>query len=308
MHGAPRAGKFSFEGREWRAVSPEAIHLITAMLTHEHLKRPLAESLLKHKWFKIQEETSDVDSNPIGSMMMDRLRQFGGMQRMKRLALTCLVRTLNNRDVKHLLVRPLRYAGCSSSTREWLGLSNGVPPVPGWQHAVHGRLCRPSAFCRITATQPSQRMQEYFEAKDPEKTGFLDHDQFHLALEKVGASMPAAELESLIAMFPESDRHGRINYNDFVAAMLDTSCVAKQDSAVRRSFEVRPLPLSQQLKLWCSASWHLSCAVLEPLIAMFPESDRHGRTNYNDFVAAMLNASCVAKQDSAVRRSFEVRA
>lgn len=50
--------------------------------------------------------------------------------------------------------------------------------------------------------------------------------------------MAFSEMEALLAMSPESDAHGRVNYNDFVAAMLDTSCVAKEQGAVRRSFEV----------------------------------------------------------------------
>jgi serine/threonine protein kinase len=99
------AGKYSFEGKEWGFVSKEAIELASSMIVLDPQKRIKAANVLNAKWFRTQEQTSHDDSNPIGSMMMDRLRQFGGMQRMKRLALTCLVRTLNNRDVKSLLVR-----------------------------------------------------------------------------------------------------------------------------------------------------------------------------------------------------------
>ena len=147
-----------FEGKEWQAVSSDAIALITAMLTYDHVQRPGAEALLTHKWFQIQEGLNDGDSNPIGSLMMDRLRQFGGMQRMKRLALTCLVRTLNNRDVKSLLVRlsplpceeparaPLPAPICARDVKSLLVRLSPLPCVPGLEQG-HGR--RASAACPV---------------------------------------------------------------------------------------------------------------------------------------------------------------
>jgi calcium-dependent protein kinase len=54
----------------------------------------------------------------------------------------------------------------------------------------------------------------------------------------VGAVIEFSELESLLEMYPDGEQHGMINYNDFVAAMLDTACVTKERKAVRRSFEV----------------------------------------------------------------------
>ena len=147
-----------FEGKEWQAVSSDAIALITAMLTYDHVQRPGAEALLTHKWFQIQEGLNDGDSNPIGSLMMDRLRQFGGMQRMKRLALTCLVRTLNNRDVKSLLVRlsplpceeparaPLPAPMCARDVKSLLVRLSPLPYVPGTSRACscaspHSHVC-----------------------------------------------------------------------------------------------------------------------------------------------------------------------
>ena len=80
--------------------------MISCMLAMDGSKRATAAQLLQHPWFREQEAQAAGASSPMGSLMMQRLKQFGGMQRMKRLALKCLVRTLNNRDVKRLLVRP----------------------------------------------------------------------------------------------------------------------------------------------------------------------------------------------------------
>ena len=84
----------------------------------EGSKRATAVQLLQHPWFREQEAQAAGASSPMGSLMMQRLKQFGGMQRMKRLALKCLVRTLNNRshcghEARRPLARGVRKPNCT---------------------------------------------------------------------------------------------------------------------------------------------------------------------------------------------------
>ena len=216
------------------------------MLVMDVAKRSTAEQLLQHAWFKTQAASVESASNPMGSLMMQRLKQFGGMQRMKRLALKCLVCTLNNRDVKRLLVRLscfkdrelgdfletevyVRTPECKTRM-SWSGtcVTDTLVSTKIYNNHLTDVCAKTDALfkrCRCD-------VQELFEANDPEKTGRLDRDSFHQALERVGATIEFEELESLLELDPAIDADGMIDYNDFVAAMLDTDRVSKKREAV----------------------------------------------------------------------------
>jgi calcium-dependent protein kinase len=79
-------------------------------------------------------------------------------------------------------------------------------------------------------------LQELFMAMDKDNDGRINSQDLHQALAQVGAAIDEEEMSEL---FQVSDMSGQgvIDYEEFIAAMLDSNRVAKRRDAVRRSFE-----------------------------------------------------------------------
>eukprot|EP00879_Flechtneria_rotunda_P013370 GHRR01013960.1.p3 GENE.GHRR01013960.1~~GHRR01013960.1.p3 ORF type:complete len:146 (+),score=54.78 GHRR01013960.1:753-1190(+) len=73
-------------------------------------------------------------------------------------------------------------------------------------------------------------------AMDKDNDGRICASDLHQALEQVGAAIDEDEMAEL---FNASDMSGQglIDYEEFIAAMLDSKRVAQRRGAVRRSFE-----------------------------------------------------------------------
>jgi calcium-dependent protein kinase len=73
--------------------------------------------------------------------------------------------------------------------------------------------------------------QELFVAMDRNNDGCIDSNDLHAALEKVGAAIDEKEMKDLFSA-SDVDGTGKINYDQFIAAMLDTNRVAKRKDVV----------------------------------------------------------------------------
>jgi calcium-dependent protein kinase len=71
---------------------------------------------------------------------------------------------------------------------------------------------------------------------DKDNDGRINSQDLHQALKQVSATIDEEEMSEL---FQVSDMSGQgvIDYEEFIAAMLDSNRVAKRRDAVRRSFE-----------------------------------------------------------------------
>jgi calcium-dependent protein kinase len=73
-------------------------------------------------------------------------------------------------------------------------------------------------------------------AMDTNNDGRIDSQDLHKALEKVGAAIDESEMQDLFHA-SDIDGSGQIDYEEFIAAMLDSNRVARRKEAVRKSFE-----------------------------------------------------------------------
>ena len=142
--------------------------------------------------------------------MVKRLRAFAGMSRMKRLALVVLARTLTDNDVKRLRVRTV-LGGVLASAKVTQCVSQG--PL--------------KTLSPLSSSLP----QELFVAMDTNQDGRIDSNDLHKALEKVGAAIDEVEMQELF-LASDIDGTGQIDYEEFIAAMLDSNRVARRKEAV----------------------------------------------------------------------------
>ncbi len=71
---------------------------------------------------------------------------------------------------------------------------------------------------------------------DTNQDGRIDSDDLHNALAKVGAAIDEVEMQELFHA-SDIDGTGQIDYEEFIAAMLDSNRVAKRTEAVSECVE-----------------------------------------------------------------------
>ncbi|KAJ9522392.1 hypothetical protein QJQ45_008319 [Haematococcus lacustris] len=91
-------------------------------------------------------------------------------------------------------------------------------------------------LARTLTDNDVKRLRELFAAMDTNNDGRIDSQDLHNALEKVGAAIAESEMQELFHA-SDIDGTGQIDYEEFIAAMLDSNRVARRKEAVRKSFE-----------------------------------------------------------------------
>ncbi|KAF5836831.1 kinase-like domain-containing protein [Dunaliella salina] len=91
-------------------------------------------------------------------------------------------------------------------------------------------------LARTLTDNDVKRLRELFAAMDTNNDGRIDSQDLHNALEKVGAAIDESEMQDLFHA-SDIDGTGQIDYEQFIAAMLDSNRVARRKEAVRKSFE-----------------------------------------------------------------------
>lgn len=80
------------------------------------------------------------------------------------------------------------------------------------------------------------QVQDLFMTMDKDDDGRIDSRDLHQALEQVGAAIDEHEMQELFQA-SDMDGRGQIDYEEFIAAMLDSNRVAQRTDAVRKSFQ-----------------------------------------------------------------------
>ncbi|MEW5313687.1 MAG: hypothetical protein WDW38_005232 [Sanguina aurantia] len=132
-----------------------------------------------------------------------------------------------------------------------------------------------------------KRLRELFLAMDENLDGRINSTDLHKALEKVGAAIEEAEMAELFSA-SDIDGTGLIDYEEFIAAMLDSSRVARRKDAVRQSFEELDrdgdgfITAEDLVKVMMPRG-----ASIELAREMVNEVDSQGRVDYNEFAKMM---------------------
>jgi calcium-dependent protein kinase len=100
-----KTGKFSFNGKEWSAISPEAKNLIKLMLTYDPKERIAAEETLRNPWITKFSVNRNI-ANPIlfGNKddikrPFENLRKFNAKQKLQQATIAFLVHHVSSSDM-----------------------------------------------------------------------------------------------------------------------------------------------------------------------------------------------------------------
>ncbi|KAF8066328.1 CPK24 [Scenedesmus sp. PABB004] len=206
------AGAYSFANREWQCVTEGAKQAVTAMLAVDPRERASAAELLATPWL--------VDSSG-GSPGGSQDGSPGGSPRAAAAAAAPAA--------------PATRRARSSGDGAALG-THMVRRLRAFAAMSHMKRLALVVLARSLTSRDVARLRELFLAMDKDEDGHINAADLHAALTHVGGVLAPGELDELLRLSDVSGR-GSIDYEMFLAAMLDSGRVAARRDAVRRSFE-----------------------------------------------------------------------
>uniref|UniRef100_A0A1J3G5V6 non-specific serine/threonine protein kinase n=1 Tax=Noccaea caerulescens TaxID=107243 RepID=A0A1J3G5V6_NOCCA len=223
-----RQGKFDLEIQPWPCVSVSAKDLIKKMLTKDPKKRISASDVLEHPWIK------NEASKPSDNFLVSRMRRFGGMSRLKKLAFKVIAEGLAEEEKKDLKTcfkdmdidsswsityGELR-AGLSIPDESELSMAEAKQLLEGADLDGNGRL---DIREFISATMgrhilvKDENLHKAFQYFDKDGNGYIKKDELVRAMKEHGMKDEANAKEMISEV--DKDNDGRINYEEFCAMM-----------------------------------------------------------------------------------------
>ncbi|KAK7321823.1 hypothetical protein VNO77_32802 [Canavalia gladiata] len=223
-------GKFDMDGEPWPSISDAAKDLITKMLTFDPNKRITASEALEHPWMKEGGEASDKSPD---SVVLIRMKQFRAMNNMKKLALKVIAESLPEEEIRGLRQMFKNMDTDGSGTISFEELKSGLSTLGSQLSESEIRQLMDAAdvdkngtidCCEfITATMDRHKLEkegnlfEAFQYFDKDNSGYITRNGLREAITEYQMGDEAAIDE--IFDHVDSDKDGRINFNEFATMM-----------------------------------------------------------------------------------------
>ncbi|XP_010536433.1 PREDICTED: calcium-dependent protein kinase 29 [Tarenaya hassleriana] len=223
-------GKLDLESSPWPSISEDAKDLIRKMLKRDPKKRITAAEALEHPWMKADSKISD---KPIDSAVLIRMKQFRAMNKLKKLALKVIAENLSEEEIKGLKQMFKNMDTDGSGTITFDELRDGLHRLGSKLTEAEIRQLMDAADVDksgtidyiefITATMHRHRLEreenliQAFHFFDKDGSGFITRDELKHAMTDYGMGDDATIDEVIDDV--DTDKDGRINYEEFVAMM-----------------------------------------------------------------------------------------
>ncbi|KAK8551751.1 hypothetical protein V6N13_120188 [Hibiscus sabdariffa] len=223
-------GNLDLESQPWPSISDAAKDLIRKMLARDPKKRITAAQALEHPWM----EGGDASDEPIDCAVLSRLKQFRVMNKLKKLALKVIAENLSSEEeIKGLkqMFNNIDTDGSGTITLEELrvglarlGSKLTEPEIKQLMDAADVDKNGSIDYIEfVTATMHRHRLErednihKAFQFFDKDSSGFITRDELRQAMTQYGMG-DEATIDEVIEDV-DTDKDGRINYEEFVAMM-----------------------------------------------------------------------------------------
>ncbi|XP_022736376.1 calcium-dependent protein kinase 10-like [Durio zibethinus] len=268
-------GVIDFKREPWPQVSESAKSLVRQMLEMDPKKRLTAQQVLEHPWLQNAKKAPNV---PLGDIVRTRLKQFSVMNRFKKKALRVIAEHLSVEEVE--VIRDMftlmdtdndgkvSYEELKAGLHK-VGSKLGEPEIKMLMEVadVDGNgVLDYGEFVAVTIHLQKMENDEHFRRAfmffDKDGSGYIELDELREALADESGE---ADIDALNDIMREvdTDKDGRISYDEFVAMMkagTDWRKASRQYS--RERFK------SLSLNLMKDGSLHLHDAVTGQSIAV----------------------------------------
>ncbi|XP_030527313.1 calcium-dependent protein kinase 29 [Rhodamnia argentea] len=223
-------GNLDLESAPWPSISPSAKDLIRKLLMRDPKKRITAAEALEHPWLREDGVASD---KPIDSAVLRRMRQFRASNKLKKLALKVIAENLSEEEIKGLRQMFNNMDTDGSGTITFEEFKSGLSRLGSKLTEAEIRQLMDAADVDkngtidyiefITATINRHRLEredslsKAFQFFDKDSSGFITRDELRHAMAQYGMG-DEATIDEIIEDV-DTDKDGRINYEEFVAMM-----------------------------------------------------------------------------------------
>ncbi|KAL4204056.1 hypothetical protein AMTRI_Chr01g107810 [Amborella trichopoda] len=234
-------GHIDFSSDPWPSISSGAKELVKKMLKADPTERLSAIQILNHPWIREDGVASD---QPIDVTVLTRMKQFRAMNKLKKVALKVIAENLSEEEIMGLKEMFRSMDTDNSGTITFEELKAGLPKLGTRISESEVRQLMEAADVDgngtidyiefITATMHLNRMEKEdhlytaFEYFDKDKSGYITMEELEQALKKYNMG-DEKTINEIIAEV-DTDRDGKINYDEFVTMMRK----GNQDMAANR--------------------------------------------------------------------------
>ncbi|CAL9226606.1 unnamed protein product [Arabidopsis halleri] len=223
-------GQLDFSADPWPALSNGAKDLVRKMLKYDPKDRLSAAEVLNHPWIREDGEASD---KPLDNAVLSRMKQFRAMNKLKKMALKVIAENLSEEEIIGLkeMFKSLDTDNNGIVTLE--ELRTGLPKLGSKISEAEIRQLMEAADMDgdgsidylefISATMHMNRIEREdhlytaFQFFDNDNSGYITMEELELAMKKYNMGDDKS-IKEIIAEV-DTDRDGKINYEEFVAMM-----------------------------------------------------------------------------------------
>nr|GMD22352.1 calcium-dependent protein kinase 29 isoform X2 [Ipomoea batatas] len=223
-------GQLDLKSPPWPSISSDAKDLIRRMLAVDPRKRITAAEALEHPWLK---EDGNASDRPIDSAVLNRMKQFRAMNKMKQLALKVIAKTLSEEEIKGLREMFNNMDTDRSGTITYEELKTGLAKLGSKLPETEIQQLMEAAdvdkngtldyFEFITATmhrhklEKEENLYKAFQHFDKDDSGYITREELRQAFTEYGMGDEATIDEILNDV--DTNKDGNINYEEFVGMM-----------------------------------------------------------------------------------------
>ncbi|BAT76621.1 hypothetical protein LR48_Vigan01g279100 [Vigna angularis] len=224
-------GVIDFKREPWPQISDSAKSLVRQMLEPDPKKRLTAEQVLEHPWLQNAKKASNV---PLGDIVRTRLKQFSVMNRFKKRALRVIAEHLSVEEVEIIrdmftlmdtdkdgkvtyeeLKAGLQKVGSQLAEPE-IKMLMDVADVDGNGVLDYGEFV--AVTIHLQRMENDEHFRKAFMFFDKDGSGYIEFGELERALVDESGENDTAILNDIMREV-DTDKDGRISYEEFVAMM-----------------------------------------------------------------------------------------
>ncbi|XP_047309961.1 calcium-dependent protein kinase 20-like [Impatiens glandulifera] len=226
-------GELDFVSDPWPSISDGAKDLVRKMLVRDPKKRLTAHEVLCHPWIQVDGLAPD---KPLDSAVLSRLKQFSAMNKLKKIAIRVIAESLSEEEIAGLrqmfkmidsdnsgqisleeLKKGLERVGANIKDSEIHNLMEAAD-VDNSGTIDYGEFI--AAMIHLNKIEREDHLFAAFSYFDKDGSGYITQDELQQACDQYG--LKDIRIEDIIHEV-DQDNDGRIDYNEFVAMMQDSS-------------------------------------------------------------------------------------
>ncbi|XP_057951540.1 calcium-dependent protein kinase 10-like [Malania oleifera] len=224
-------GVIDFKREPWPQISDGAKSLVRQMLEPDPRKRLTAQQVLEHSWLQNAKKAPNV---PLGDIVRARLKQFSAMNRFKKKAMRVIAQHLSVEEVEVIrdmftlmdtdndgkvtyeeLKAGLRKVGSQLAEPE-IKLLMEVADVDGNGVLDYGEFV--AVTIHLQRMENDEHFRRAFVFFDKDGSGYIEMEELQESLADDTGETDAEVLNDIMREV-DTDKDGRISYEEFVAMM-----------------------------------------------------------------------------------------